>query len=45
MQQHAELQAELTDHNPDSDTALLNQIQLSGAQHTYRRYVLLCSHP
>jgi hypothetical protein len=44
-QQHVELQAELTDHNQDSDMALLNQIQLNGAQHTCHHYVLQCSHP
>jgi hypothetical protein len=44
-QQHVELQVELIDRTLDSDTALLNQIQLSGAQYMCRHYVLRCSHP
>jgi hypothetical protein len=45
MQQHVELQVELIDHNQDSDMALLNQIQLSGARHMCHHYALQCSHP
>jgi hypothetical protein len=44
MQQHVELQVELTDHIRGSDMALWNQIQLNGAQYKCHRYVLLCSH-
>jgi hypothetical protein len=43
-QQCAELLVGLIDHSLGSDKALLNLIQLIGAQYKCHHYVLLCSH-
>jgi hypothetical protein len=43
MQQHVELQEELTDHTQDSGMALLTPILLSAEQYKCHHYVLLCS--